>query len=474
MDNNSFDRRTFLLNTAASGFALSTVGRALAAPIVTGPVVARPVDVDMFRPIKMCRIRKHISSLTPAELAALKTGVAAMQARPASDPTSWSYQAAIHGTYTTPTKPLWNQCQHGSIHFFSWHRLYLYYFERILRAASGSSSLTLPYWNWTASRALPAAFRDSTPGNPLYTTHRGSGINGGALLPASAVSYASSFANVPFAAFSGDLEGTPHGSVHVSIGGWMGQVPTAGQDPIFYLHHCNIDRLWEKWLAQGGGRANPSDPAWKNQSFSFFDETGTQRTRKAGDALSICPGLQYTYAKERILVLSPAILALLLSYAEIAKLKPRVTISADAAAALGMRPAALKLPLDKAKAAIESGGRVLLSFDDIKIANPEGYYEIYLNPASSKVDFTDPSYAGNLVTFGLTAAEQAVKHGDMKGMDAMPPRRVFDITRSVTQMRDKKNLGDTLNVVLMLRLPDGVRADDKPRGQIGKVSLLVE
>jgi len=38
----------------------------------------------------------------------------------------------MHGTDATPAKTLWNSCQHGSYYFLSWHRMYLYYFERIL------------------------------------------------------------------------------------------------------------------------------------------------------------------------------------------------------------------------------------------------------------------------------------------------------------------------------------------------------
>ena len=64
--------------------------------------------------------------------------------------------------------------------------------------------------------------------------------------------------------FSGDesglLEDTPHGGVHVLVGndfdqfgnpvraGWMGSFFTAGLDPIFWLHHANLDRLWQVWL----------------------------------------------------------------------------------------------------------------------------------------------------------------------------------------------------------------------------------
>lgn len=38
-----------------------------------------------------------------------------------------------------------------------------------------------------------------------------------------------------------------HNGVHMWIGGHMGSVPTAPNDPVFFLHHCNIDRLWAKW-----------------------------------------------------------------------------------------------------------------------------------------------------------------------------------------------------------------------------------
>ena len=48
-----------------------------------------------------------------------------MQQRGANDPTSWSYQSAMHGTYRTPAEPLWNGCQHGSWFFLPWHRIYI-------------------------------------------------------------------------------------------------------------------------------------------------------------------------------------------------------------------------------------------------------------------------------------------------------------------------------------------------------------
>jgi hypothetical protein len=44
----------------------------------------------------------------------------------------------------------------------------------------------------------------------------------------------------------GTLEALPHNQVHNSIGGWM-PTPASPRDPIFFMHHCNIDRIWAVW-----------------------------------------------------------------------------------------------------------------------------------------------------------------------------------------------------------------------------------
>jgi hypothetical protein len=90
--------------------------------------------------------RRDVSDLAPTGtvITALRDGVAEMKSRADSNPTSWRFQANIHGTFDTPAQPTWNRCQHGSFFFLSWHRMYLYFFERILRAASGNQDLALP------------------------------------------------------------------------------------------------------------------------------------------------------------------------------------------------------------------------------------------------------------------------------------------------------------------------------------------
>jgi tyrosinase len=84
-----------------------------------------------------------------------------MKALPADNPCSWTYQAAIHGTTVTPALTAWNTCHTDARFFWSWHRMYLYWFERIVRKYSGMYDWALPFWDWAnpAKRQLPPAFR---------------------------------------------------------------------------------------------------------------------------------------------------------------------------------------------------------------------------------------------------------------------------------------------------------------------------
>lgn len=94
-----------------------------------------------------------------------------------------------------------NQCQHASWYFLPWHRMYLYWFEEILRSHMSpdvTATWALPYWNYTdvpARRALPPAFRQrSLPNggaNPLFISQRQRrplDINAGARLSGATVS----------------------------------------------------------------------------------------------------------------------------------------------------------------------------------------------------------------------------------------------------------------------------------------------
>jgi hypothetical protein len=105
--------------------------------------------------------------------------------------------------------------------------MYIYFFERILRAVSGDPNLALPYWNYSdpAQRALPVPFREpSGAANPLFVSQRNAGINAGAELLGSDVS-------------TTQMHRPPRSPAaqHRSreSRGWMGDPNTAAQDPIF-------------------------------------------------------------------------------------------------------------------------------------------------------------------------------------------------------------------------------------------------
>lgn len=248
-------------------------------------------------------------------------GVRVMQSRKLNEENSWWFFAAIHGEYLdggrfpwadipspppVPRSPrpsqsvqetYWNQCQHQSWYFPPWHRGYLIAIEAHLRkeiiALGGPKDWALPYWNYLASgdqNRMPAAFAEHTlpdgSSNPLFVKARyGPNNDGDIYVPKDGISdkcqdekvYTGErdSKKVGYGGFktgfwhgggdSGKLEGDPHNLVHTfvgGIGGVMSYPGSAALDPIFYLHHCNIDRMWAEWNAYGN--VNPTDPNWLN------------------------------------------------------------------------------------------------------------------------------------------------------------------------------------------------------------------
>ena len=66
-------------------------------------------------------------------------------------------------------------------------------------------------------------------------------------------------ANTTFRAFQAELEGL-HGLVHNAVGGTMATASSPA-DPLFWLHHSFVDRLWARWQAspQGAPPPNPNE-----------------------------------------------------------------------------------------------------------------------------------------------------------------------------------------------------------------------
>ncbi|GAB3092579.1 tyrosinase family protein [Lysobacter terrae] len=241
------------------------------------------------------RVRREIRTLSPTDLDALRAGVQAMRALPKENFRSWLYQAGVHGAPAADSVGVpdagtyWNQCVHGGLHFLSWHRWELLFIEEVMRLMSGHCEFTLPYWDYIANGFLPDPLRvpaDAT--NPLYNSTRAAALNNGSG-GLSGLNLAA-MSETAFANFSGILYGNPHSAVHGLIGGNMGSVPTAARDPVFYLHHCNIDRYWECWSKSG--KANPGAP-WTTDTFPFRTLSG-HRDARAGD-VGRTSDVGYTY-----------------------------------------------------------------------------------------------------------------------------------------------------------------------------------
>src|SRR5215467_8397068 len=95
-------RRSFVVKSGAAAAALTVVGRTA---LHLGSVSAASLYV-----------RRNVGGMNAFDpvINAYSKAVKAMQALPASDPRNWAYQAAIHGTFTTPVQTAWNTCQHGN------------------------------------------------------------------------------------------------------------------------------------------------------------------------------------------------------------------------------------------------------------------------------------------------------------------------------------------------------------------------
>jgi tyrosinase len=209
----------------------------------------------------------------------------------------------------------------------------------------------------------------------------------------------------------------------------MSSFQGAGHDPIFWLHHCNIDRLWELWLASGVGRVNPSDAVWLTTSFNFYDETGATVSLTGAQIVDTACQLHYQYESDicgrlhadehgwwrrysRMGATPSAMLARLDSL-ETRPLRPQsqpIAQSQDTVR-LGSSVVRITLPISEEGKRILSalprdadvGGRINLVFEDIHVeGTPRVAYEIFIDlPQEVPIPmYTSSHYAGNVNLFG--------------------------------------------------------------------------
>jgi tyrosinase len=194
--------------------------------------------------------------------------------------------AAIAGFHGVP----WWYCFHHQTtaltpisgpFFLPWHRAYLLHLEIILRQNSQDPTVTIPYWDWSSQKSrtegIPNAYKEENmpngDPNPLKTFHIEL-PNANPPIDRDTQRYPDDPSLLPtdervqniinndndFDDFLLDLQ-----EIHDSVHGWfdngdeknpsfgdMSSVSVASYDPIFYAHHCMVDRIWYLWQLKHG------------------------------------------------------------------------------------------------------------------------------------------------------------------------------------------------------------------------------
>jgi len=195
------------------------------------------------------RVRKNQKNLTKDEWERFKGAINAIMQSGISPP---SYQEFVDvhvqammtatgrswGVHTmAPTSSL--PADDGR-NFLAWHREYLMHFEDRLRAFN--PLVTIPYWNWAEDRAIPAELSV-----PQDLTRWGVTRAPSFLEPLPTQTQVDNvMANTTWSGFTSNLEGGPHNTVHRAVGGTMRTAGSPG-DPLFWLHHAMVDKLWADW-----------------------------------------------------------------------------------------------------------------------------------------------------------------------------------------------------------------------------------
>jgi tyrosinase len=412
--------------------------------------------------------------------------IAVMKKRALNEPTGWRFYAGIHGFdtglwtragYLGPSDPMpkkadkdrfWLQCQHGSWYFLPWHRGYLLGFEANIRAAIkslGGPDWALPYWNYFKPKEfhLPPAFAsadwpDGKGNNPLFVTQRyGPDDNGNVYVPLDQVNL-DAMTDPDFTGtvngdrgfggidtgfehggqYHGQLEQQPHDQVHGLVGGGTTKKPglmsypqTAGLDPIFWLHHANIDRLWQVWTQNPPTHADPPNPNWVKgpanigeRIFSMPMPDGTAWNYTPGDMQDLGK-LGYTYDD-----LSPAV-------APTPPAQRLLTLGASAAAVSAM----------KGVEAVANGKNVELvgaNRESLKIEGAEARTSVQLDAGMQRK-----------VSASLAAAAETAA-----------PDRVF------LNLENVRGLGDGTVFEVYVGLPEDADPTHYPERRAGSIALF--
>ncbi|KAH7421297.1 hypothetical protein KP509_13G050000 [Ceratopteris richardii] len=284
---------------------------------------AQPIQYSVNSYFRVPKIRRPARLATQYQVARLKRAYALMRALPDDDPRSLTSQKNTHcamclGSYLQPgTNVIYHI--HYSWLFLPWHRWFIYFHERILAKLLDDPTFSLLYWDWDnqiGGNSMPYFFADVD--SPLYDPYRDPRhvpparvqLNGNfdltdtdeiiqqnfqqlyndIVAPTSAAKFMGG--PIRYGEFYGGVEaqsrilgGTFDNGIHSNVHLWvgapnrikmrdMGSFDASANDPIFYAHHANVDRVWEIWRFSlpGGTREVFDDDDFLDSSFYFYDE----------------------------------------------------------------------------------------------------------------------------------------------------------------------------------------------------------
>jgi tyrosinase len=149
--------------------------------------------------------------------------------------------------------------QHTNLLLLPWHRIFVMLFEEALH--NYHPDVCVPYWDWT--KPEEQHFPDWLAGvlptvqTPTRTINVVRSPGAESWLASIASGVPSAMAQTTYDSFSSPINGI-HGGVHIWVGGTMSDASVSPADPVFWLHHANLDRLWWVWYnSTAGNHQNP-------------------------------------------------------------------------------------------------------------------------------------------------------------------------------------------------------------------------
>jgi len=210
--------------------------------------------------------RKNQSALSATEQARFLDAISTLN-QPRNGVAIFGSVVSIHSDMS---HDMHNMDATGQQRFLPWHRVYLYQLEQQIQRIH--PDVAIPYWDWTepAEQAIPGWLQQVTPtvnipppgpGNVVVTRSPGTAGQLARVVQGAPPCQASLGAVMQVADYTDFATGLEciHDGVHEWVGGTMSILDTAPADPLFWMHHANIDRLWWSWQTSPEGTGqNPN------------------------------------------------------------------------------------------------------------------------------------------------------------------------------------------------------------------------